>query len=283
MKNKTILAIAFFAISLLIIPQMTFASLWKPNTWKIFNRKFEVKTEQKIIATSTPNNVISQTQKATITPTVSRSSGQSVGAEKIEQKSEEARKPKATSSFADTSAKKNDQSKEIEKLQKQIEDLKQKVEKQSNENLKLDTLPVNIVPSNTVICNGKYWTECPVGQKFYCPETGDAQCLIENNGLNSMIESPVLKIEKCKAIRDSDRTKMLEESRQLVEEGLRKFQDQLLQQFYSAIPSGTVTAGEIMTTLVVPQIKTKREKDMQAMTTAVDVYLNNEYAKCLNK
>ena len=99
MKNKTFLAIAIFAISLLIIPQMTFASWWKPNTWKIFNRKSEVKTKQKIIATSTPNNIISQTEKATTT-------------EKIEQKSEE--------------AKKNDQSKEIEKLKKEVEVLKQK-------------------------------------------------------------------------------------------------------------------------------------------------------------
>src|SRR3989344_1109323 len=106
MKNKTILFITFFAISLFIIPQMTFASWWKPNTWKIFNKKFEVKIEQKIIATSTPNNAISQTEKATTTPTLSRSSGQSVGAEKID--------------------KKNDQSKEIEKLKKEVEALKQK-------------------------------------------------------------------------------------------------------------------------------------------------------------
>ena len=112
MKNKIFLSIAFFAISLFIIPQMTFASWWKPNTWKIFNRKFEVKIEQKIIATSTSNNVISQTEKATTTPMLSRRSDQSVGAEKIEQKSEE--------------VKKNDQSKEIEKLKKEVEALKQK-------------------------------------------------------------------------------------------------------------------------------------------------------------
>ena len=112
MKNKTILSIAILAISLLIIPQMTFASWWKPNTWKIFNKKAEVKIERTIVATSTPNNVISQTEKATTTPTASRSSDQSVGAEKIEQKKEE--------------GKKNDQSKEIEKLKKEVEALKQK-------------------------------------------------------------------------------------------------------------------------------------------------------------
>ena len=98
MKNKIFLSIAIFAISLLIIPQMTFASWWKPNTWKIFNRKSEVKTEQKIIATSTPNNVISQTEKATTTPTVSRSSGQSVGAEKTTEKPIIAEKKQSSSS-----------------------------------------------------------------------------------------------------------------------------------------------------------------------------------------
>src|SRR3989338_3206400 len=60
MKNKTILTITILAISLFIIPQMTFASWWKPNTWKIFNRKSEVKTEQKIIATSTLNKIKSE-------------------------------------------------------------------------------------------------------------------------------------------------------------------------------------------------------------------------------
>ena len=113
MKNKTFLSITVFAISLLIIPQVTFASWWKPNTWKIFNRKSVVKIEQKIVATSTSNNVISQIEKATTTPTPSQSSNQSVGAKKIEQKSEE--------------AKKNDQSKEIEKLKKEVEALKTKV------------------------------------------------------------------------------------------------------------------------------------------------------------
>ncbi|PJE73582.1 MAG: hypothetical protein COV02_01790 [Candidatus Terrybacteria bacterium CG10_big_fil_rev_8_21_14_0_10_41_10] len=113
MKNKTFISIAVFAISLLIIPQMTFAVWWNPGTWKIFNRKAEVKTEQKIIATSTPNNVISQTEKATTT-------------EKIEQKSEEAGKQKVAASLADTSAQKDDQFKEIEKLKKEVETLKQK-------------------------------------------------------------------------------------------------------------------------------------------------------------
>jgi len=31
---------------------------------------------------------------------------------------------------------------------------------------------------STITCNGKEWNNCPVGQKFSCPSTGDAQCLI---------------------------------------------------------------------------------------------------------
>ena len=33
-------------------------------------------------------------------------------------------------------------------------------------------------PSGT-LCNGKYWNDCPTGQKFNCPSTGDAQCLTD--------------------------------------------------------------------------------------------------------
>ncbi len=30
---------------------------------------------------------------------------------------------------------------------------------------------------STTTCNGKEWNDCPIGQKFYCPPTGDAQCV----------------------------------------------------------------------------------------------------------
>jgi hypothetical protein len=26
-------------------------------------------------------------------------------------------------------------------------------------------------------CNGKYWTKCPAGQNFYCPASGDPNCV----------------------------------------------------------------------------------------------------------
>lgn len=31
---------------------------------------------------------------------------------------------------------------------------------------------------DSVFCNGKYWKDCPAGRKFYCPISGDPQCVI---------------------------------------------------------------------------------------------------------
>ena len=38
------------------------------------------------------------------------------------------------------------------------------------------TICVSQAPSGT-LCNGKYWGVCPVGYEFYCPSSGDPQCL----------------------------------------------------------------------------------------------------------
>lgn len=34
-------------------------------------------------------------------------------------------------------------------------------------------------PSTSLQCNGKAWLDCPTGQRFFCPATGDAQCVID--------------------------------------------------------------------------------------------------------
>lgn len=90
--------------------------------------------------------------------------------------------------------KKDDQANEIEKLKKEVEALKQKAEKQPISSQKSSLSSINNVPLNTVVCNGKYWTTCDIGQKFYCPEVGDAQCLVENtssqnNDQNDLVQN----------------------------------------------------------------------------------------------
>jgi len=60
MNKKISLLLAIFVTSLFVIPQITLATWWNPGTWKIFNRKAEVKTERTIIATSTLNKIKSE-------------------------------------------------------------------------------------------------------------------------------------------------------------------------------------------------------------------------------
>ena len=38
-------------------------------------------------------------------------------------------------------------------------------------------------PTNSILCNDIYWSPCQIGQQFYCPESGDAECILENNQL----------------------------------------------------------------------------------------------------
>lgn len=85
------------------------------------------------------------------------SEGAKTKTEKLRAEQEELEKQQETQRLA-----------EIEKLKKEVAELKKK------------PAPVNVAPPNTVLCNGKYWTSCPTGQRFYCPSTGDAQCLIDN-------------------------------------------------------------------------------------------------------
>ncbi len=76
--------------------------------------------------------------------------------------------------------------KEQEEITKQIAELKGEVGqlKKEVEVLKVVPSPKNAVPSSGISCNGKYWTSCPTGQKFYCPLSGDATCVIENTGIS---------------------------------------------------------------------------------------------------
>ena len=51
----------------------------------------------------------------------------------------------------------------------------------------INTIPVSSTviqpqtPPNTILCNGKSWNSCPSGQNFFCPASGDAQCLTNSN------------------------------------------------------------------------------------------------------
>ncbi len=65
-----------------------------------------------------------------------------------------------------------------------------------------DTLKC-LLPPNTTLCNGKLWNFCPTGQSFFCPTTGDAQCLLPQQQIApvpsiAQEQKPVIKIEQNK-------------------------------------------------------------------------------------
>ena len=73
---------------------------------------------------------------------------------------------------------------EIEKLKNEVDQLKNRpapTDQKNNQETQKNMLPVSadVAPPNTTLCNGMYWTSCPIGQKFYCPPTGSAQCIEE--------------------------------------------------------------------------------------------------------
>ncbi|GEM_PF-6357163 len=134
------------------IPSVAFASWWNPFTWKIFSLPLQVKYEKSIVS---PINTVSSSNTI------------------LEQ------------------SKTNNESVEIKKLKKEVENLKNIPTKaakikseptgtsQNNYLSPMQPLPkptASIVPSNTTFCNGANWNKCPDGQDFVCPAIGNAYC-----------------------------------------------------------------------------------------------------------
>ena len=70
----------------------------------------------------------------------------------------------------------------IVKLKARLDDLMNQLILLKTRISQQQTNPQLIVPSSTLpnlsICNSKSWLSCPDGQNFFCPGTGDAQCIV---------------------------------------------------------------------------------------------------------
>jgi len=195
MKKYYKLFVALLLISL-IVPQITLAAWWNPFSWNIW-KIFRPQTMTTTTPTNT-NNIFTKTNTGV----------------------EETASPYY--------------SKELEEYKMGVENAKVDAEKKANvakieeesrirvEQQKLQNQQVQSAPLNSILCNGRYWTDCPSGQKFFCPATGDAQCLIENtqtpvgsfSGLekiNYCSESAKEQYEKAKAEAEADKRKCEEE------------------------------------------------------------------------
>lgn len=85
-------------------------------------------------------------------------------------------------------AKLNQANAEVEKAQSKAKEAKRKIaeenlrkqEEEQTRQLEQQRIQQELAQQNLLSCNGKNWSPCPAGQRFYCPTTGDAQCIIEN-------------------------------------------------------------------------------------------------------
>lgn len=157
-------------MSALIIPQVIFAAWWNPFTWKIFFifRKNPQVQVQPVSSIASGTNIVS----------TSTNSNSLESPKELETAKRNAEKAKAEA---------ESERLRTEKAKAEAEAAKAKVEKQHLQN-ELDTLKqqqskatqteVETQKTTGVYCNGKYWGQCPSGQKFYCsPIVGNAYCV----------------------------------------------------------------------------------------------------------
>ena|SRR3989344_3031987 len=206
---------------ILLVPSVTYAAWWNPSTWF---KKPTVAPKTVQVGTTTP---LIKSVVATPAPKVKKET------------------PMATvkSSFTPP-VKTADQSTEIEKLRKEVEELKKNRVNNPPTAIQQQNLPAQVLaptkpsvaentivtlpsgtiveidakgnitrfireatqqtaqaekalpaptpviktPPNTTFCNGTNWTQCPTGQDFVCPASGNAYCQIPQQQVDLLAE-----------------------------------------------------------------------------------------------
>lgn len=70
---------------------------------------------------------------------------------------------------------------EADDLQVEVRDLKKEIEELKNtESSESSSEGINQIPLGSILCNGVYWSPCKQGQQFDCPNSGEAQCIIQS-------------------------------------------------------------------------------------------------------
>lgn len=126
-------------------------------------------------------------------------------------------------------------------------------------------------------CNGKYWSQCSVGQKFYCPATGDAKCLIEDKVSDLVIENPQIKIEKCKAQRDKSMTSYETIIPEMVNLLTQKFSISVIEMLKPKADAG-INVLPTMTTIL-SEYRISKTKELKVKFRAEE---DKKYLECLD-
>lgn len=196
MKNFKYILASFFIIATLI-PQLALASWWNPFSWNVFKKK-EVAPKVQVEVQKTPEEKISELQKqldklknkktnsTTTTQTPTKSVQKKIVTKKIEVSSESSWKaiedylfPIADGQGLTDFRTRNDEANDFRYYIKENNTWTWKSSGNSTVGLFGGPNQLTLVGKDVMLCNYKNYsvTSCSAGQKFYCPETGNATCL----------------------------------------------------------------------------------------------------------
>lgn len=149
----------------------TRVSWWNPFSWNIFSRSPIIKKTQTV---QIQNN--SQ-------PTASSTDSSASSTQKAELKllKEEAQKEKVAVESERLKAEKAKAEAEVAKAEAEKQSLQAENTKLKNEAAAAASTTnqaTNGATNQGTPCNGKYWAQCPTGQTFVCPQSGNAYCSV---------------------------------------------------------------------------------------------------------
>lgn len=160
--QKTFVTIA---ITLLIVPQLAFASWWNPFSWSIFSFLFDREPKAETVVLPSSNVVATSSWEASLTDTTTTTLTEE--------------KPKLDAGLTETPTK-------------------------VLPSVPAKTPPLVVQPPSQIaqptgtLCNGTYWNACPIGQKLTCPTSGDAYCDVPQ-----VITEPLPQIDNDQFCKDS--------------------------------------------------------------------------------
>jgi len=188
MKTKIIIcSLLLISLIFLSIPFVTLAAWWNPFSWF---RLAEANNSKVVRIDSLLNlwNPISWIKSKISNPEVETKSNEN----SAQEQSDNGQSEKQNLGIITEDKKVDPPQYLIESEQTNTGDTKVKVEEEFSESKiqnkgntgaeqeELQNKQDQLSPAGNILCNGKYWAPCPSGQRFFCPATGDLQCLEEN-------------------------------------------------------------------------------------------------------
>lgn len=189
---------------------------------------------------------------------------------------------KAETVKAKTEAKKAQREAEATK-RKLAEENSRKQQEEQAEQQEEQRIQQELTQQNLLSCNGKDWSPCPAGQNFYCPATGDAQCLIENNQTSTTYQDPQIKIEVCKIEAQTSIKNFLEVGKMAIDEGFQICVQNRFTTLQQQLGWQEFRWQKELVDVARSSCKNSVQQGLDFLQSKADEKYNQQYLACLNK